>query len=105
MSERCRTGLRLGAVGLMLLVLTVPVVADTQPAVKGQRIFFTGHSFHFFVPPILADLAKGAGIKDQEQLGLSAIGGSRVIQHWNVPAEKNKAKEALQAGKVDVLTL
>ena len=36
---------------------------------------------------------------------MSAIGGSRVIQHWDVPEEKNKAKAALRAGKVDVLTL
>src|SRR5262249_12250808 len=28
-----------------------------------------------------------------------------VIQHWNVPDEKNKAKQALRDGKVDVLTL
>ena len=36
---------------------------------------------------------------------MSPIGGSRVIQHWNVADEKNKAKEALKTGKVDVLTL
>ncbi len=74
-------------------------------AVKGQRVFSCGHSFHFFVPPILSDLAKGAGIADHQAVGLSSIGGSRVIQHWDVPEEKNKAKEALRAGKVDVLTL
>jgi hypothetical protein len=80
----------------------------TEPpadAVKGQRVFATGHSFHFFVPPILADMAKAAGIKDHVHVGLSAIGGSRVVQHWNVAEDKNKAKEALRAGKVDVLTL
>lgn len=33
------------------------------------------------------------------------IGGSMVIQHWNVPDDKNKAKAALTAGQVDVLTL
>ena len=36
---------------------------------------------------------------------MSKIGGSRVIQHWNVPDEKNEAKTALRAGTVDVLTL
>src|SRR5439155_3263778 len=35
----------------------------------------------------------------------SSIGGSRVVQHWNLPEEKNKAKQALRTGKVDVLTL
>jgi hypothetical protein len=36
---------------------------------------------------------------------LQAIGGSRVIQHWQVPDDKNKVKKALKTGKVDVLTL
>lgn len=75
------------------------------PMVKGQRVFSTGHSFHYFVPPILADMAKKAKIADHVPVGLSAIGGSRVIQHWNVADDKNKAKEALKAGKVDVLTM
>jgi hypothetical protein len=74
-------------------------------APQGQRVFFTGHSFHVFVPPILSEIAKGAGIRDHQVLGLSAIGGSRVIQHWDVADDKNKAKEALHSGKVNVLTL
>jgi hypothetical protein len=72
---------------------------------KGLRVFTCGHSFHVFLPGILSDMAKGAGIKDHTRAGLSSIGGSRVIQHWNVPDEKNKAKAALRDGKVDVLTL
>ena len=75
------------------------------PVPKGQRVFTCGHSFHYFLPGILSDIAKKAGITDHQFVGLSAIGGSRVIQHWNVPEAKNKAKEALKAGKVDVLTL
>src|SRR5438105_1686711 len=66
---------------------------------KGQRVFTCGHSFHVFVPGILADLARKAGLKDHVQVGTSSIGGSRVIQHWNVAEEKNKAKEALKTGK------
>ncbi len=50
-------------------------------------------------------MAQEAGIHGHEAVGLSAIGGSRVIQHWNVPDDKNLAKQALRAGKVDVLTL
>jgi len=53
---------------------------------------------------ILDEMAKAAGI-EHEIAGASSIGGSRVIQHWDVSEEKNKAKEALRAGKVDVLTL
>lgn len=79
--------------------------AQAQQEIKGQRIFSAGHSFHFFVPPILADIAKKAEIADHKQLGLSAIGGSRVYQHWNVVEEKNKAKAALKAGEVDVFTM
>jgi hypothetical protein len=50
-------------------------------------------------------MARKAGIKDHEMVGLSSIGGSRVIQHWDVAEQKNKAKKALRDGKVDVLTL
>lgn len=90
-------------------VLTAPRSrADEKPVQappKGLRVFSCGHSFHVFMPAILTDLAKSAGIKDHQPLGLSGIGGSRVIQHWDVPEEKNRAKEALRSGKVDVLTL
>ena len=57
------------------------------------------------MPGILADMAKKSEIKDHIPVGLSAIGGSRVIQHWDVPDDKNTAKAALRTGKVDVLTL
>lgn len=76
-----------------------------EPITKGQRVFTCGHSFHYWVPGILIDLAKKADIADHVQVGVSSIGGSKVIQHWNVADEKNKAKEALKAGKVDVLTM
>src|SRR5438874_59218 len=76
-----------------------------EPITKGQRVFTCGHSFHVWVPGIVADLAKKADIPGHTQVGLSSIGGSRVIQHWDVADEKNKAKEALKTGKVDVLTL
>jgi hypothetical protein len=78
---------------------------SVSPVTRGQRVFTCAHSFHVFVYPILTDLAKAAGIKDHQPIGWSRIGGSRVIQHWNVPEEKNEARAALRAGKVDVLTL
>lgn len=71
----------------------------------GVRMFTCGHSFHVFVYRMLPSIAKSAGIEDHQPVGLSAIGGSRVIQHWDVPEEKNLARAALAAGKVDVLTL
>jgi hypothetical protein len=91
----------------LLLGIAVAVAvsaADSAPP-KGQRVFSAGHSFHMFMPAILADMAKSAGIKDHVQVGVSAIGGSRVIQHWEKAEEKNTAKAALRSGKVDVLTL
>ena len=76
-----------------------------EPIVDGQRVLTCGHSFHVWVPEIVSDLCKHAGIANHTQIGLSSIGGSRVIQHWDIADENNKAKEALRTGKVDVLTL
>lgn len=75
------------------------------PITTGQRVFTCGHSFHVWVPDIVTDLANKAGIKGHVKVGLSSIGGSKVIQHWNKPDEQNNAKTALKTGKVDVLTL
>ena len=72
---------------------------------RGQRMFTCCHSFHCFVYPLVDQMAKGAGIAEHQSVGISAIGGSRVIQHWNVAEERNTAKAALRAGGVDVLTL
>jgi len=100
-----------------ILHLTYPMVSaaaeretptraiETRAIENGQRIFSAGHSFHVFVPGILADMAQKAGIKNHVQVGLSSIGGSWVSQHWDVPEATNKAKEALRTGKTDVLTL
>ncbi|HLW68573.1 MAG TPA: hypothetical protein VKS79_24855 [Gemmataceae bacterium] len=92
-------------VAFALVLVLPPGLARADEPVKGQRVFTAGHSFHFFIAPMLEDMAKKAGIKDHEKVGVSFIGGSRVIQHWDVPEDKNKVKEALKAGKVDVLTL
>ena len=79
--------------------------STTQSGVRGQRVFTCGHSFHAFVADILSDLADRAGIAWHQAAGTSMIGGSRAIQHWDVPDEQNHAKAALRSGKVDVLTL
>jgi len=88
---------------VLFSILCLTATANVSP--KGQRVFTCGHSFHVFVYRMLAEAARAAGIEDHQMVGLSAIGGSRVIQHWEVPDEKNKAKAALRAGQVDVLTL
>ena len=113
MIERIRSALRTAVVAVVLALLATTQATggdkksdkQTTSPPRGQRVFSCGHSFHYFVPAILSDMARAAGIKDHVQVGLSSIGGSRVIQHWNVPEEKNKARAALRDGKVDVLTL
>jgi len=98
------TRIRLASIALLL---GLPAFGATQDpaAVKGQRILSAGHSFHVFMPGILKDIAQGADIKDHVQVDVQSIGGSRVIQHWDLPDEKNKVKTALKTGKVDALTL
>lgn len=81
------------------------VAQSSAPVTTGQRVFTAGHSFHAWIQPWLQDVADSAGIKGHESLGSSMIGGSKVIQHWDIPDDKNKVKEALRTGKVDVLTL
>lgn len=74
------------------------------PIEKGLRVFTCGHSFHVFTYPQVRQMALAAGLQQQEA-GLSSIGGSMVQKHWDVPDEKNLAKTALKEGRVDVLTL
>jgi hypothetical protein len=81
--------------------------AEKPPAAatKGQRVFVCGHSFHVFIARPLAEAARAAGIADHATAGTQFIGGSRTLQHWDLPDDKNQAKRALKAGGVDVLTL
>jgi hypothetical protein len=78
---------------LFLLVPSAALLAIDPP--KGERVFVTAHSFHIFIAPRLAPLAKAAGIEGHLLAGSQMIGGSKVIQHWNLPDDKNKAKAAL----------
>ena len=104
--DRLRFHRRRITVFLVLLVVA-PIVSQAKnreatrekpraPITQGQRVFTCGHSFHFWVPPILSNMAQGAGIQGHVAVGLSAIGGSRVIQHWDVPDAKNLAKKSLR---------
>lgn len=86
---------------LFAVLLLIP----TGLVAQGQHVFSAGHSFHMFMPKMLAELAASAGIKDHKQAGVSSIGGSYVFQHWNVADDKNTLKKALRGGQVDVLTL
>jgi hypothetical protein len=57
-----------------------------------------------YTASLLPPMAEAAGIGWQGA-GKQMIGGSRVIQHWEVPDEDNEAKKALREGRVDILTL
>jgi hypothetical protein len=87
------------------LLFALFLASPQEQAPKGRRILSAGHSFHVFMPSILRELAQSAGIKDHVQVDVQSIGGSRVIQHWDLAEEKNKAKAALKAAKVDTFTL
>ncbi len=87
-----------------------PVVAPSPapqqgPPPAGLRVFTCGHSFHSWVAAMLKDITATAGIENHVVAGVSSIGGSRIIQHWDVADDKNITKKALTAGRVDVLTL
>lgn len=92
---------------LICFIAGVPVTvsAQAQAAPRGQRVFYTGHSFHMFVPALVDQLAKGAGIHDHRTFGRQSIGGSKVIQHWDKPDAENTAKQALKTGEVEVFTM
>lgn len=93
---------------LLVLLLSVfsPVHAKEDLApLAGLKVLSAGHSFHVWMPPLVVEMAKAAGIQGHEQLAISSIGGSKVIQHWDLPPEKNKAKPILEAGKADLFTM
>jgi hypothetical protein len=94
-------------------LLLLAVVASSAPAFsvaraadapKGLRVYSAGHSFHVFMPGILTEVAKLAGIADHKQLGVSSIGGSYIHQHWAKEGDQ-AAKEVLPREKPDVFTM
>jgi hypothetical protein len=92
-----------------LAVLTVGsslLAADTPVAPpKGARVFSAGHSFHVPMVMALDEIATKNGVTKHDIAGAQFLGGSSVTQHWDLPDEKDKARKAIKAGKVDVLTL
>lgn len=99
-----KVAMLLRSLGLVLLALVAPVWASEAALPTTQRVFVCTHSFMQFTAKLLPAIAKPAGIT-QINAGEQMIGGSTCIQHWNLPDDKNKAKAALNTGKVDVLTL
>ena len=90
------------ALPLALACAALAAAAASAPA--GLRVFVCAHSFMIYTAKLLPPMAEAAGIA-HVNAGQQMIGGSRVIQHWNLPDEQNKAKAALREARVDVLTL
>jgi hypothetical protein len=82
-----------------------PDKKDTGSAPKGQRVFYASHSLMWYVPTPLGEMAGATGIKDHKLAGLQMLGASRTKQHWDLPDDKNKAKDALKKGEVDVFVM
>jgi len=78
--------------------------ATFAPGAEGTRVFVCAHSYMIYTADILPRIAQTAGVSHLSA-GKQMIGGSRVLQHWNLPDEKNQAKKALREGIVDVLTV
>lgn len=95
--------LRHRALVLFAVFLSLAVFGNAEQPVP-TRVFVCAHSFMIFTAKLLPPLAKAANFA-YASAGQQMLGGSRVIQHWNLPDERNVAKAALREGKVDVLTL
>ncbi len=54
------------------------VADDLKSPPAGLRVFYTGHSFHMFVPRRVEQLVKAVGIDGHKLVGTQGIGGSRV---------------------------
>jgi hypothetical protein len=90
---------------LLLCLLSVSSARAVEAPPAGLKVLTAGHSFHVWMPPLVAEMAKAAGIQGHEQLAISSIGGSKIIQHWDLPAAKNKARPVLESGKADLFTM
>lgn len=85
----------------LLLILACPTPGRSE----GVRVFYTGHSFHMFVPRLMTQLTKAGEVKEYRTVGSQGIGGSRVIQHWTRADDRNKAKQILKSAGTDVFTM
>jgi hypothetical protein len=90
---------------LCLLSVSSSRAVESVAPPAGLKVLTAGHSFHVWMPPLVAEMAKAAGIQGHEQLAISSIGGSKVIQHWDLPPEKNKAKPVLASGQAELFTM
>ena len=97
------------AVSFLLLVAGLPVMSRAKeadeklagqatPITHGLRVFTCGHSFHYWIPGILSDMAKSVGIEGHEAVGLSAIAIARVGGRLPPSAQRPCSDEIGAAG-------
>ena len=96
---------RLRILVICLLIVSPSVAKAVGESDNGLRVYTAGHSFHVFISSLLTEIAREPAVRNHKNAGMHFIGGSQVIHQWNVPEAKNKAKELLSKGEVDVLTL
>lgn len=97
--------LKLMRFSLLMLLMALPCAGRADEPAATLRVFYTGHSFHMFVPGRMAQLIKAGEVKSYQQVGTQGLGGSRVQQHWDLPEGKNSAKKILEQGGADVFTM
>ena len=95
--------LRLQTLAIFSVLLGLVFTGRAEQAAP-VRVFVCAHSFMIFTAKMLPPMALAAGVP-YTAAGQQMLGGSRVLQHWDLPDEKNVAKAALREGRVDVLTL
>jgi hypothetical protein len=76
---------------LLLVAFGGRSLAESLAPPAEERVFVCAHSFMIFTAKMLPPLAKAAGVPFTAA-GQQMLGGSRVIQHWNLPDERNQAK-------------
>jgi hypothetical protein len=98
-------------VRIVCFVLILSAIAGAEVhAVENEspnalRVVGSGNSFSGGSVSTFDEIVRLAGIKSATRVIYSGIGGSRVIQHWDLPDDKNVAKKALLEGNVDVMTM
>jgi hypothetical protein len=80
-------------------------LAEDADKPAGKRVFYASHSLMWDMPPVLAQEVEAYGIQGHTVVGHQRIGVSRASQHWNLPDQRNQAKQALREGNVDVLVM
>jgi hypothetical protein len=87
------------------------VAGQSVPLPEPQRVFVCGHSFHVFIHKPLARIAQDRGFTNHVDAGMQYLAASMAETHWKYATHKDprrrvrRVMDALESGRVDVLTL